>query len=107
MKRALLAFVCLATVAAFAAQRPDFTGSWEFNTAKSKNVGMMMQARMTRTIQQTDAVLDETTHTTFQGNDQEMKTHYDLSGKPANNDFPMTGPSETVSKWDSNKLITT
>jgi hypothetical protein len=107
MKRALLALVCLATVAAFAAQRPDFTGSWEFNTAKSKNIGMMMQTRMTRTIQQTDAVLDETTHTTFQGNDQEMKTHYDLSGKPANNDFPMTGPSETVSKWDGDKLVTT
>jgi len=106
MKRALLAFVCLATVAPFAAQRPDFTGSWEFNTAKSKNIGMMMQARMTRTIQQTAAVLDETTRTTFQGNDQDMKTHYDLTGKPANNDFPMTGPSETVSKWDGDKLVT-
>ena len=106
MKTRLLAFVCLATVAAFAAQRPDFTGSWEFNTAKSKNIGMMTQAKMTRTIQQTEAALDEMTHTTFQGNDQDMKTHYDLTGKPVNNDFPMTGPSETVSKWDGDKLVT-
>jgi hypothetical protein len=107
MKTGLLAFICLVTVAAFAAQRPDFTGFWEFNTEKSKNIGMMAQARMTRTIQQTDSALDEMTRTTFQGNGQDMKTHYDLTGKPANNDFPMTGPSETVSKWDGNQLVTT
>jgi hypothetical protein len=107
MKTALLAFVCLVTVAAFAAKRPDFAGSWEFNPGKSKNIGMMMQARMTRTIQQTDSALDETTHTTFQGNNQDMKTHFDFTGKPVNNDFPMTGPSVTVSKWDGDKLVTT
>ncbi len=106
MKTRLLAFVCLVTVAAFAAKHPDFAGSWEFNAGKSKNIGMMTQAKMTRTIQQTDAALDETTHTTFQDNNQDMKTHYDLTGKPANNDFPMTGPSETVSKWDGDKLVT-
>lgn len=109
MKTVLLAFVCLATVAAFAAKRSDFAGSWELNTGKSKNIGMMAQAKMTQTIQQTDAALDETTHSTFQGNDQDMKTqtHYDLTGNPASNDSPMAGPSETVSKWDGDKLVTT
>jgi hypothetical protein len=37
MKSRLLAFVFLATIAAFAAKRTDFTGSWEFNADKSKN----------------------------------------------------------------------
>lgn len=106
MKSKILAFVCVATVAAFAAKRPDFAGSWEFNADKSKNIGMMMQVKMTQTIQQTDSSLDVLSHTTFQGSDQDMKTHYDLTGKPVPNDSPMAGPSETVSKWDGEKLVT-
>jgi hypothetical protein len=107
MKSSVFALVCLVTVAAFAAKRSDFGGSWEFNPGKSKNVGMMMQVKMTDSIQQTDSALDETAHSVFQGSDQEMKTHYDLNGKPANNDSPMEGPSETVSKWDGDRLVTT
>jgi hypothetical protein len=108
MKSSFFAFVCLVAVVAFAAaKRPDFTGSWEFNPGKSRNIGMMMQVKMTDTIQQTDSALDETAHTIFQGSDQEMKTHYDLIGKPVNNDSPMEGRSETVSKWDGNRLVTT
>jgi len=107
MKSSVFAFICLVTIAAFAAKRSDFAGSWEFNAAKSKNIGMMMQVKMTDTIQQTDSALDETAHSIFQGSDQEMKTHYDLTGKPANNYSPMEGPSETVSKWDGNRLVTT
>jgi hypothetical protein len=107
MRPNVLAFVCLMTIAAFAAKRPDFAGSWELNPAKSKNLGMMMQAKMTDTIQQTESALDETAHSTFQGSDQQMKTHYDLTGKPANNDSPMAGPSKTVSKWDGDRLVTT
>ena len=106
MKSSLLVFVCLATVTAFAAKRPDFTGSWEFNADKSKNIGMMVQVKMTQTIQQSDASLDVLSHTTFQGSDQDMKNHYDLTGKPTTNDSPMAGPSETISKWDGEKLVT-
>ena len=107
MKTRLLAFVCLVTVAAFAAKRPDFAGSWELNHENSKNIGMMMQIKMTQTIQQTDSSLDVMTHTTFQGNDQDLKTHYDLTGKPTANESPMAGPSETLSKWDGDKMVTT
>lgn len=107
MRAALLALVCLTTAGAFAAKHPDFAGSWEFNPGKSKNIGMMVQARMTSTIQETDSALDELTHSNFGGNEQDMKTHYDLTGRPASNDSPMAGPSETVSKWDGDKLVTT
>ena len=107
MKRVLLAFLCLSAVTAFAAKQTDFSGTWEFNTAKSKNIGMMAQAKMSSTIQQTDGALDETTRSNFGGNDQELKTHYDLTGKTASNESPMAGPSETVSKWDGDKLVTT
>ena len=108
MKSSFFALVCLVTVLALAfPKRPDFAGSWEFNPGKSKNIGMMMQVRMTDAIRQTDSALDETSHSIFQGNDQEMKTHYDLTGNLANNDSPMEGPSETLSKWDGNRLVTT
>jgi hypothetical protein len=106
VKTRLLAFVCLVCVVASAGKRPEFAGSWEFSTAKSKNIGMMMQVKMTQTIQQTDSSLDVLSHSTFQGSDQDMKTHYDLTGKAVANDSPMAGPSETTSKWDGEKLVT-
>ncbi len=98
MKLRVLALICLVAVAAFAAKRPDFAGSWEFNAAKGTNIGMMTQVKMSQTIQQTDS--------TFQGSDQDLKTHYDLTGKPVANESPMAGPSETTSKWDGDKLVT-
>lgn len=106
MKSRLFALICLAPVLAFAATRPDFEGSWEFNAAKSTNVGMMTQVKMTQTIQQTDSSLEVLSHSTFQGSDQDLKTYYDLTGKPVANDSPMAGPSETISKWDGDKLVT-
>jgi hypothetical protein len=98
--------MCLAAVGAFAAKRPDFAGSWEFNAAKGKNIGMMAQVKMTQTIQQTDTALEVLSHSTFQGSDQDLKTHYDLTGKPVANESPMAGPSETISKWDDDRLVT-
>lgn len=93
--------------AAFAAERANFSGSWQFNPEKSKNIGMMAQMKMIQTIEQSDTALDVTSHTTFQGKDDDSKTHYDLSGKPATNESPMAGPAETVTKWEAGKLVTT
>src|SRR5712692_9882258 len=105
--RFLVSVLCLMTAFAFAAKHSDFSGSWQFNPEKSKNIGMMSQMKMIQTIEQSDSSLDVTTHTTFQGRDEDSKTHYDLTGKPATNESPMGGPSETVSKWDGGKLVTT
>ena len=98
---------CFAAVAAFAAQHASFAGNWEFNPGKSKNIGMMSQMKMSQTIDQSDTSLDVTTHTTFQGKDDDSKTHYDLAGRPATNESPMGGPAETVSQWQGGKLVTT
>ena len=103
----LISAMCLVGMAAFAAERPDFSGAWEFNPEKSKNVGMMAQMKLLLTVQQSDSALDVTGHSTYQGKDEERKTHYDLTGAPATNESPMGGANETVSKWDANKLITT
>jgi len=107
MKSAIaVLLICLVGLTAFAAKRPDFSGTWIFNPDKSKNIGMMSQMRMTQTIEQSDNALDVTADTTFQGADQQMKTHYDLTGKTATNDSPMAGPSETVSSWHGDEIVT-
>ena len=105
--RFFVAVILLVAIAALAANKPDFSGSWEFNVEKSRNIGMMSQMKMVQTIQQSNTSLDVSSHSIFQGSEQEMKTHYDLTGKPAINESPMAGPSETVTNWDGNKLVTT
>ena len=97
--------LCLGTVVALAQKPTDFSGSWQFNVEKSKNIGMMAQMKMEQTVQQSSSSLDITTHTKFQGREEESKTHLDLTGKPTTNESPMGGPSETVSKWDGAKLV--
>jgi hypothetical protein len=99
--------ICFASVTAFAGDLPDFSGKWSFNPEKSKNIGMMSDMKMIQTIKQSSASLDVTTEATFQGNNQQTKTYYDLTGKTAANDSPMAGLSETVSKWEGDKLVTT
>jgi hypothetical protein len=99
--------MCFVSLAAFAADPPDFSGKWIFNPGKSKNIGMMSGMKMTQTIKQSRASVDVTTEATFQGNNQQTTTHYDLNGKAAANDSPMAGPSETVSKWEGDRLVTT
>jgi hypothetical protein len=103
----LIAVLCLSTAAAFAVKHSDFSGSWQFNTDKSKNVGMMAQMKMTYAVAQSASALDVTAHTTFQGRDEDRKTHYDLAGGPSTNESPMGGPAETISKWSGGNLMTT
>ena len=108
MKTRLCAIaLCLTSVFAIAASHSMFSGSWEFNPSKSKNIGMMSQMKMVYEIQQSQSSIDVIARTTFQGKDDESKTHYDLTGKPASNQSPMGGPSETVSTWNGPKLVTT
>jgi hypothetical protein len=107
MKAKVLILVLCLSVAALAAPHNDWSGSWQFSPEKSKNIGMMAQMKMIQTVEQSDSSLDVTTHTSFQGRDEDSKTHYDLTGKPATNESPMGGPSETVTKWDGAKLVTT
>jgi len=91
----------------FAAAHTDFSGVWEFKPEKSQNVGMMAQMKMTLTIQQSESSFDINSHANMQGQDYDTRTHYDLTGKPTSNEAPMSGASETVSKWEGEKLVTT
>src|SRR5580765_5110202 len=70
----LILVLCFTAAVAFAQKHSDFSGAWELNPDKSKNIGMMAQMKMTQTIQQTDSSLDITIHTTFQGRDDDSQT---------------------------------
>ena len=103
----LIGVIGLVSLVVASAAQTDFSGNWQFNTGKSQNIGMMAQMRMSLSIQQSDTALDITANATYQGKDQESKTHLDLTGKSVTNESPMGGPNETVSKWDGTKLVTT
>lgn len=108
MRRGLiLACIVALAFAASAATTTDFSGTWEFNPQKSQNIGMMSQAKMTMHVRQTEDSLDVDAHVSMQGQDSDSSTHYDLRGKPVTNQSPMAGPSETVSKWQENRIVTT
>ncbi|HEV8038022.1 MAG TPA: hypothetical protein VGP62_04095 [Bryobacteraceae bacterium] len=85
----------------------DFSGPWEFNPAKSRNIGMMAQMKLVSTVKQTKRELIITDVSTFNGREQTSETRFDLNGKPVPNKNPMEAAAETVTKWDGNKLVTT
>jgi hypothetical protein len=93
--------------AASAMAQTDFSGTWEFSAAKSKNVGMMAQMKLTATVKQTKAELIVTNVSNFNGQEQTAETKFDLTGKPVPNKNPMEAVAETVTKWDGKKLVTT
>jgi hypothetical protein len=103
----VISAVCLVSVMALAAGSRDFSGSWEINQGKSKNLGMMTQMKIILKVKQSDTALDVTTTSTYQGKDQDSQAHYDLTGNPTTNESPMGGPAETTAKWDGDKLVTT
>jgi hypothetical protein len=109
MKASLLAVFCVCAIATVSAavSTPNFTGTWVFNAAQSKNIGMMASAQITSTIKQTRMKLTVVDDTTMGDQKQSHETDYDLSGKRVANESPMGEHSQTSSKWSGNKLITT
>lgn len=109
MKASFLAVFCVCAIATVSAatSTPDFSGTWVFSAAKSKNIGMMASAQITSTIKQTHKKLTVVDDTTMDGQKQSHETDYDLSGKRVANESPMGEHSQTSSKWGGNQLITT
>jgi hypothetical protein len=105
VRRIALLFLVVA-LSAIAANPPDFSGTWVFNAAKSKNIGMMASAEYTSTITQTPKLLTVSDVTVFSGSKQAHETRYDLSGATVPNDSPMGEKSQTSSHWSGNKLVT-
>lgn len=98
--------VLTATGLSFAAT-PDFSGEWQLVPAKSKNIGMMAQMKITDKVRQSANTLVITSMSVL--NDMEMTSEirFDLTGKPVENTMPMSPKAETVSRWEDSRLVTT
>jgi hypothetical protein len=92
---------------ALAQSAPDFNGTWKLNTGKGKNLPMGGAVQETVTITQKAPRLTLDIVSSFQGNLSKRQVNYDLTGKPVQNEGAMGDKSETVAKWDNDKLIVT
>jgi hypothetical protein len=84
----------------------DFSGQWVFHYEKSENVEMMRNVQVTLSIQQTPEALTMTEVSTVRGREATRTVHYDLTGKPEENQSAMGDASQTTSKWVGEKLET-
>lgn len=112
MKRALI-HVIIVTAAvsgmavAYSQSVPDFSGTWKLDTAKGRNLGMVAAIQETVKITQTPENMAIDVSSTFQGKTSKRLVSYDLGGKPTQNESAMGDKSETVAKWDGDKLVVT
>lgn len=110
MRTLRIAFGILALAAgtfAYAQSSPDFAGTWELNTSKGENLGMVAALKETLVITQTAEQMTLDFSDTFQGNTTTRQVTYDLSGEPVINYAAMGERSKTVSKWVDDALVTT
>ena len=104
--RSLLIALVVCLTAEVQAQVPtNFSGTWELNTVRSQNIGMMSTMQDTVTVIQTPMELIVTDHSKFQGQESTRETRFDLTGKPVTNSGPMGDRNETVAKWSGPKLV--
>jgi hypothetical protein len=104
-KLLLIAFlVTLPVVSAFAQQKPDFSGNWKMNVAKS-DFGLLPPAtgRTDVITHKEPSLTDDVTVESDQGK-QQYTAKYTTDGKEVTNQI---GPREVKAtmKWDGNALI--
>lgn len=84
----------------------DFSGTWQLNTDKGENLGMMKAVKETIVATQSDEQIFFAMTDVFWGMTTERTVTYDLNGKTMQNKAPMGADSETVTSWDGDKLVT-
>ena len=108
MRKTVTGFVLLflAGLAHAASAPANFSGTWAFEPALSKNVGMMAQGRIITTVVQTNFKIVVDDNSEFNGQRDVQHTVYDLTGKPITNSSMMAGQGTTRSHWEGVRLIT-
>lgn len=99
MKRRIVLCVLALAVAAIAADKPDFTGNWKLDAAKSDFGQMPAPEKMERLIDHKDpSIKIKTTQSTPNG-DRTMDTAYTLDGKEQKQETPR-GVVMYTPKWE-------
>jgi hypothetical protein len=85
----------------------DFRGVWILNTDRGENLGMMKAVNETIVAtQNADSITFDMTDV-FAGMTTTRTIVYDLNGAVMQNKAAMGAESETVTRWDGEKLVTT
>lgn len=97
----------LLSLSALAAGTTDFSGTWELNTDKGQNLGMVKAVDETDVVTQSaeKLVIDFTSK--FMMKTTKRQVTYDLTGKPVPNEGAMGDKAQTVAKWVDGKLVVT
>lgn len=95
------------SLSALAAGTTDFSGTWELNTDKGQNLGMVKAVDETIVVTQSaeKLVIDFTSK--FMMKTTRRQVSYDLAGKPVPNEGAMGDKAQTVAKWADGKLVVT
>lgn len=96
--------IALPAVSAFAQQKPDFSGTWKLNVAKSDFGALPGPDSRTDVITHKDpALTDDVTSESAQGK-QQYTVKYTTDGKEATNQI---GPLEikSILKWEGSNLV--
>lgn len=106
MKTLLTMMLVVMAPIVLASAPTDFSGTWELNTDKGENLGMMKAVKETVVATQSDEQIVFAMTDIFGGTTIERTVTYDLGGKTMQNKAAMGAASETVTSWDGDKLVT-
>lgn len=105
--RTLMLLMLFVVAPVIGAEAPiDFSGTWELNTDKGENLGMMKAVKETIVATQSEDKIVFAMTDVFGGTTTERTITYDLNGQTMQNKAAMGADSETVSSWDAGKLVT-
>jgi len=85
----------------------DFRGTWILNTDRGENLGMMKAVNETIVATQSEEQVIFDMTDVFAGMTTTRTIVYDLNGAVMQNKAAMGAASETVTRWDGDKLVTT
>ena len=106
MKTLLTIMLVVMAPIVLASAPTDFSGTWELNTDKGENLGMMKAVKETVVATQSDEQIVFAMTDIFGGTTIERTVTYHLGGKTMQNKAAMGAASETVTSWDGDKLVT-
>jgi hypothetical protein len=91
------------TKVAFAADHPDFTGTWKIDTSKM-DASNGPPPRMTRTVTKENNIITVTEVQTRNGNETSIVRKFSTDGSPVTS--ALNGqPVKSHGAWDGNKLV--